>query len=215
MTNIKEITSEQFKKILDHSKDASNIGLFFVIEKENCIVGIDNSRGDCFTENFKSLTDCIYWLLQDQDETCFIRNDFHIEFLKPESINLSVMRSDYVMNIDFLTNEHEKRYFNILIKSNVHPTDMYRLALIYVLTSHDEFYNNLDCIYDFNKNQLKSENFEKLLSHLSQTFGCMFRLAIKLYNDSWFKSYDFLSNIDYLDEDFKKCFFQALKLRFY
>lgn len=63
MDEIKKITQEEATKIIDERKP---LGLFYLIEKSpvkgNIYVGIDNTTGDAWTEDFKSLGTCKRWL---------------------------------------------------------------------------------------------------------------------------------------------------------
>lgn len=55
---IKEVTSEEAIRIIDTREPR---GLFYTRENRK-IVGIDNSTGDAWTEDFENLFDCVEWL---------------------------------------------------------------------------------------------------------------------------------------------------------
>ncbi|MGL5440783.1 MAG: hypothetical protein ACRDA4_10475 [Filifactoraceae bacterium] len=64
MSNIvKEITSKRADRIIVLRKER---GLFYVVEDGvygiNTYIGIDNSDGDAWTEDFTNKEDCIKWL---------------------------------------------------------------------------------------------------------------------------------------------------------
>ena len=71
---IKKVTKEEANKLLDSCKDYGctlkwePLGLFYTIDKDkegkNVYIGFDNSTGDCWTEEFKSLSGCKNWLLR-------------------------------------------------------------------------------------------------------------------------------------------------------
>lgn len=57
-----KVTPEEASKIIETREPK---GLFYTIEKvetKRIYVGIDNSRGDAWTEDFKSLSACKRWL---------------------------------------------------------------------------------------------------------------------------------------------------------
>lgn len=62
---IKKITSVQAKILID---DRKPIGLFYTKE-ENKFIGIDNSTGDAFTEEFTTKDNCFKWLKNDGKTT--------------------------------------------------------------------------------------------------------------------------------------------------
>lgn len=60
---IKKVTPEEATGIIN---SRIPLGLFYTIEKKGCVniyVGIDNSDGNAWTEDFKSLSSCKRWLL--------------------------------------------------------------------------------------------------------------------------------------------------------
>lgn len=60
MNEIKKITPEEASTII---KTREPRGLFYTIE-DGRYVGIDNSYGDAWTEDFRSLSACKRWLLK-------------------------------------------------------------------------------------------------------------------------------------------------------
>lgn len=63
MDKIKQIDKEFYKKILD---DYSILGLYY-FKEGNVFIGVDNSTGDCWVEEFDSLEKCINWLNGEDD----------------------------------------------------------------------------------------------------------------------------------------------------
>lgn len=57
-TEIKETTSEQASVIIDTRQP---LGLFYLLDN-SIYVGIDNSTGDAWTEEFSNLRQCKKWL---------------------------------------------------------------------------------------------------------------------------------------------------------
>lgn len=61
---IKKINNEFAKRMLDtgfRNGRYSPVGLFYIYEN-GLYIGFDNSTGECWVEEFKSLGDCIRWL---------------------------------------------------------------------------------------------------------------------------------------------------------
>lgn len=59
MREIKKVTNNEASEIIETREPK---GLFYTIENGS-YVGIDNSDGDAWTEEFKSLSPCKRWLL--------------------------------------------------------------------------------------------------------------------------------------------------------
>lgn len=56
----KRVNKQEAEKIIDTFKP---IGIFYMYDNEaNVYVGIDNSSGDCWVEEFESLEECLAWL---------------------------------------------------------------------------------------------------------------------------------------------------------
>lgn len=60
---IREINNEQADVIIETRED---IGLFYLRVHDNIIVGIDNSTGDAWVEEFDDLEECKKWLLGEE-----------------------------------------------------------------------------------------------------------------------------------------------------
>ena len=63
MPDIKKITEEEANNIIETKEPR---GLFYTIEHSETrklYVGIDNTKGDAWVEDFKSLSSCKNWLL--------------------------------------------------------------------------------------------------------------------------------------------------------
>ena len=60
------ITPEEALEIVkiwqDHPERNNDL---YIAEAETTFVAIDNTSGDCFTEEFKTLTEAIKWLLEE------------------------------------------------------------------------------------------------------------------------------------------------------
>jgi hypothetical protein len=120
--------------------------------------------------------------------------------------------------INFINNDHKKRFEELLVKSKVDVRDHYRINMFYILSSHENLFNLIPKIYDFNYNQLKidyenQEMFVKSL-YLSNSMVTMLRLAINSYNSAWFKKYDYFNNFYSLSYEFRHVLIESLKIRY-
>lgn len=64
MDEIKELTGEELAALFASGNESDNytpIGRFYVKDGD-VYVGVDNSTGDAWTEDFTTLEDCIEWL---------------------------------------------------------------------------------------------------------------------------------------------------------
>lgn len=59
IAEIKEITSEQANVVIDTREP---LGLYYLLE-DGGYIGIDNSTGDAWTEEFPNLRQCKEWLI--------------------------------------------------------------------------------------------------------------------------------------------------------
>lgn len=59
IAEIKEITSEQASVVIDTREP---LGLFYLLD-DGVHIGIDNSTGDAWTEEFPNLHQCKKWLI--------------------------------------------------------------------------------------------------------------------------------------------------------
>lgn len=65
--DIKIIDKEKANDLLnsyENNKEYEPLGKFYLIEN-GCHIGIDNSSGNAFTDEFKSFNDCIKWLKEE------------------------------------------------------------------------------------------------------------------------------------------------------
>ena len=57
--DIEKVTLEEMKRIIDTREPR---GLFYLKAGRRCYVGVDNSTGDAWTEEFTSRRKCLRWL---------------------------------------------------------------------------------------------------------------------------------------------------------
>jgi hypothetical protein len=66
MSQIREVSNEQANSII---ATRVPLGLFYTVKQtigERPYLGIDNSTGDAWTEDFYNLDECIHWLSSDE-----------------------------------------------------------------------------------------------------------------------------------------------------
>lgn len=69
---IKKLSQENTNRLLNSSKNDSEYtphGLFYTIDNNETIVGIDNSTGDAFTEEFCNINACFDWLTRKAEKS--------------------------------------------------------------------------------------------------------------------------------------------------
>lgn len=79
----------------------------------------------------------------------------------------------------FVDDEHFKAYENYLKKSNT-DKDLYRKSLFYILSSLEKFRENINKIYDFQKQGAYTNVFDEIL--LSDSERELLKLSFHLYN---------------------------------
>lgn len=117
-----------------------------------------------------------------------------------------------MINIEFLSDEHKKRFYQCLHKDKTYQGDRERFALFYILTGCDELWEkNIINFYDFEKQLIKS----RFKVDLSSGSKAMVKLAFHLYNDN---NKLFQNSIVYtfnsLDEANTKLAINAITIRF-
>ena len=59
MRDIEEVAEEAMRQIIETRQP---LGLFYRMEARRLYVGVDNSTGDAWTEEFRSRRQCLRWL---------------------------------------------------------------------------------------------------------------------------------------------------------
>ena len=65
MRDIEKVTSEALRQII---RTREPLGWFYAREGRRLYVGVDNSTGDAWTEDFRTLRHCKRWLLDPEME---------------------------------------------------------------------------------------------------------------------------------------------------
>jgi hypothetical protein len=63
--DIVKVTVEALREIIETRQP---LGWYYAREGRRCYVGVDNSTGDAWTEDFRSLRHCKRWLLDPEME---------------------------------------------------------------------------------------------------------------------------------------------------
>ncbi|QVK19674.1 hypothetical protein KHQ81_15615 (plasmid) [Mycoplasmatota bacterium] len=132
------------------------------------------------------------------------------EFIKNNYDQYKINLDEWSLN--FSCDEHEERFMLCADKFKYKPNQPYHIAFYYILTSNFELYEYTDRIYT--NGELNLENINNILNKINKSYGCMLKVAIKLFNDSNFEDYDFLSDFDLLDSFNKKIILEAIKIRY-
>lgn len=113
----------------------------------------------------------------------------------------------------FLSQEHELRFAEMLVKDKTRDRDRERYALFYLMAGNGDLYQKRSQIYDFNRHQIRLCLFSNEVDFSS---GCesLIRLGFNLYNryrDECTTPLELLSN---LDENNQLLALNAMAVRF-
>jgi len=104
------------------------------------------------------------------------------------------------------------RYQQLLERSGATPGDLERQALFHIISRNDELYSNVDSIYDFNENVIRTECLEGDSDvYLSSSSRKLIKLAYHLYNGYETSLLEVFSGID---DDNARLAIEAIKIRF-
>lgn len=86
---------------------------------------------------------------------------------------------DFHLGMVFLSEEHQEKFKKFLELSGVTANrDRERASLFYILSGNEELYNQIDKIYSFTDNMIKTKG-KKILSSSGER---LLKLAFQLYN---------------------------------
>jgi len=104
------------------------------------------------------------------------------------------------------------RYQQLLELSGATPGDLERQALFHIISRNDELYSNVDSIYDFNENVIRTECLEGDSDvYLSSSSRKLIKLAYHLYNGYEASVSEVFSG---LDDNNARLAIEAIKIRF-
>lgn len=118
----------------------------------------------------------------------------------------------------FKDESHQKSYLEFIQKANMHPDDVERKSLFYLLAMFDETRNHISNLYDFKKNQIVLEGLNEAWQ-TSGTRACT-KLAFNLYNsftgfeDEETNRYSVIDIFACGSNQIKEIFLEAIKVRF-
>lgn len=119
----------------------------------------------------------------------------------------------------FISEKHEAN-FNILLKrSGIDLRDYERKAFFYIIASNSDLFEQIDKIYDFNKNLLRetvedeegNRYFEDI--RISSSSKRLLNLAIQLYN-SYLNNQSVVDTFSLLDSNNFELAINSIKIRF-
>lgn len=82
--------------------------------------------------------------------------------------------------MNFLNESHQSNYNNLLRRANVYSGDIERESLFYIISGNDELYKNVEKLYNFKAEGIKS----KLNIDLCSSAKALIKLGFQLYNGS-------------------------------
>lgn len=106
--------------------------------------------------------------------------------------------------------KQDLRYQQLIERSGATPGDLERKALFHIIAGNDELYSNVDSLYDFNENVIRTECLEGDV-YLSSSSRKLVKLAYHLYNGYEASVVEVFSGLG--DEDAKLAI-EAIKIRF-
>ena len=108
--------------------------------------------------------------------------------------------------------KQDLRYQQLIERSGATPGDLERRALFHIIAGNDELYSNVNNIYDFEENVIKTECLEGDGEvYLSSSSRKLLKLAYHLYNGYEASVIEVFSGLG--DEDAKLAI-EAIKIRF-
>ena len=102
------------------------------------------------------------------------------------------------------------RYQQLIERSGATPGDLERRALFHIISSNDELYSNVDSIYDFNENVIRTECLDGEV-YISSSSRKLIKLAYHLYNGYETSVLEVFSG---LDDNNARLAIEAIKIRF-
>lgn len=116
-----------------------------------------------------------------------------------------------MVNIEFINDEHKKRFYNCLSKDKTHPGDIERISLFYILTCEVLWSKGIHNFYKFEQRLINS----RTKVDLSSGAKAMLKLAFHLYNDhNKLLQNSLVYTFSNLDETNKKVAINAINFRF-
>lgn len=109
----------------------------------------------------------------------------------------------------FLSQEHETRYKQLVVESEMCPGDTERKAFFYIIAGNNELFQRVFKIYNFKESCLKSTRIP-----LSSSGDRLLKLAKNLYNGMLHKSMSVVDLFGRLDDKNFTLAMEAIKIRF-
>lgn len=84
--------------------------------------------------------------------------------------------------MQFLNNQHKKRFIKLIKADGIHHNDVERKSLFYIIAGNDDLYQKRNHIYDFNNNWINIECLDSKCIDFSTSSKALIRLGFNLYN---------------------------------
>jgi hypothetical protein len=82
----------------------------------------------------------------------------------------------------FLSQLHKHNFLNLVKLSNLHPQDVERKSLFYVIAGNSDLFSKKNSIYNFNNNSLIFISFDLIEADFSSSSKALIRLSLNLFN---------------------------------
>ncbi|MCT4563501.1 MAG: DUF6075 family protein [Maledivibacter sp.] len=82
----------------------------------------------------------------------------------------------------FKNEEHQQRFMHLVAEDGMHPKDVERQVLFYILSGNHDLYQKRHSIYDFSEHMISSECLTASEVDFSTSSKALIRLGFNLYN---------------------------------
>lgn len=120
--------------------------------------------------------------------------------------------------MEFLSQEHEKNFNNLIKKGDVRSGDIERKSMFYIISGNNDLFKQVNNIYNFKDDELQ-ERKETLEGDLyfpnvltSNSSQKLLNLAVQLFNNT--KDQNVLDTFSGLDSENFQLALNAIKIRF-
>lgn len=99
----------------------------------------------------------------------------------------------------FISEDHAQNFQNMILKDQIHPKDLERFALFYIIGGNEDLFSKRHNLYDFKEHSIKPECLTDGAVDLCSSSKALVRLAFNLYNgyeDEYTSPRDLLGNLD-------------------
>lgn len=84
----------------------------------------------------------------------------------------------------FKNEEHQQKFIQLIFEDGMHPQDIERKTLFYIISGNNYLYQNRHHIYDFGDHMISPERLTASDVDFSTSSKALIRLGFNLYNDN-------------------------------